>query len=84
MVGAENILELWGVTPKELAQIIDANPSLRGFLFGYVAEHKLKNLWFSKKEFSDRKKYDDHNRKLKGDISFIYRGAEIRVQSKSL
>jgi hypothetical protein len=84
MAEPKNILDSWGVTYEELAEMIDANPSLRGFLFGYVAEHKLKNLWFSKKEFSDRKKYDEHNRKLKGDVSFVYKGVEIRVESKSL
>ena len=34
--------ERWGFTAEELTRIVDENPSLRGMLFGYVAELKSK------------------------------------------
>ena len=42
-----NILERWQITAEELTELIDANPSMRGNMFGYVAEMKLRKLWFS-------------------------------------
>ena len=38
----ENILYRWGLTAKGLTSIVDANPSMRGLMLGYVAEYKLK------------------------------------------
>ena len=33
------ILEKWQITAEELTKIVDDNPSLRGFMFGYVSEY---------------------------------------------
>jgi len=41
------ILERWKLTAEELDEIVSGNPSLRGFMFGYVSEYKLKKMWFS-------------------------------------
>ena len=41
---AETILERWHLTADELTQIVDLNPSLRGFMFGYVAEFQLRKF----------------------------------------
>lgn len=32
------ILEKWQITAEELTKIVEDNPSLRGFMFGYVSE----------------------------------------------
>lgn len=78
------ILEQWKLTPTELGEIVSANPSMRGLIFGYVAEYKLRKIWFSDDRVSNLKKYDDHDRTRKGDISFLYKGAEFSVEVKSL
>lgn len=69
---------------EELNEIISANPSLRGFLLGYVAEHKLRQLLLADERVCHLIKYDNHDRRRKGDISFFYQGVEISVEVKSL
>ena len=53
-------------------------------LFGYVSEYKVRKDCFAGAEFSDLKKYDDHDRSKKGDISVVYQGCEVLVEVKSL
>ena len=78
------ILDLWGVTIGELNEIVAASPSLRGFMFGYVSEYKLKKMWFSDERIHKLLKYDNHDRTRKSDVTFIYKGVEISVEVKSL
>jgi len=78
------MLDEWQVTWEDLNEIIGSNPSLRGMVFGYVAERKLRTMWFSDKRFSDVVKYRNHDRQEKGDLGLTYRGQRIRVESKSL
>lgn len=79
-----DVLKLWKLSSKELNEIISANPSLRGFMFGYVSEYKLKKLWLSDARISNLVKYDNHDRARKGDFSFTYKGVQISVEVKSL
>ncbi len=58
-----NILERWQITAEELTELIDTNPSMRGNMFGYVAEMKLRKMWFSSERITRAIKYDDHDRK---------------------
>ena len=78
-----NILEYWQLTPSKLSAI-EENPSLRGYIFGHVAERKLLKMWFSGPKFRHVIRYDSHDRGRKGDISFTYKSTEIRVEAKSL
>lgn len=80
----ENILYRWGLTTDELTQIVDNNPSLRGMMLGYVAEYKLRKMYFEDPRVSALIKDDDHDRKNKGDIRFNYRGRSFRLECKSL
>jgi hypothetical protein len=68
----------------ELDQILTSNLSLRGFLFGYVAEHKLRTIGLADQRITNLIKYDNHDRTRKGDVSFTYAGAEVVVEVKSL
>jgi len=77
-------LERWKLTIDELDQIVSANPSLCGFMFGYVGEYKLRKTWFSDERINNLVKYDNHDRTRKGDLSFIYKGAPVTVEVKSL
>ena len=78
------ILERWKITAEELTQIVDDNPSLRGFIFGYVSEYKARAYFDGHAGIANVMKYDDHNRKDKGDISFRYKGKEFRIEAKSI
>ena len=79
-----SILERWNVTPAELTEIVDRNPSLRGMILGYLAELKLEKLWLTGADISNVIKYDDHDRKKKGDRVVRYKGQEFIFESKSL
>lgn len=78
------IIFLNGILLNKNSTKFSLNPSLRGITLGYVAEFKLKKIWFSSQHFSAVKKYDDHNRRQKGDLSVMYKGIEINMESKSI
>ncbi len=79
-----SILDEWEITPEQLTQLLDSNPSLRGMLLGYVAELKLKEIITSFPEVSYTTKFDDHDRKKKGDLYIVYHGRAFDVETKSL
>lgn len=82
---ARTILERWDISATELTQAIEENPSLRGMLLGYVAEYKLRSLWFTGRPgVAAFVKHDDHDRKRKGDLVVTYKGRHFIVESKSL
>jgi hypothetical protein len=56
----ESVLKRWGLTEQELTEIIEQNPSMRGLMFGYVAEYKLRRMHFSDPVFEGVHKADDH------------------------
>lgn len=80
----ETILDRWDVTPEELTELVEANPSLRGMMLGYLAELKLEKLWLSGDEVSEISKRDDYDKKKKGDRVIRYKGQEFVFESKSL
>ena len=80
----ETILDKWQITAEELTKIVQENPSLRGFIFGYVNEYKARVYFEGHEGIEHLKKYDDHDRNSKGDISFYYRGREFKIEAKSL
>src|SRR5437867_1938424 len=83
-VHAATILERWSVTAHELTTLVNDNPSLRGILLGYVAEHKFQQLIERHPHISGSKKYDDHDRTRKSDRVIVYKGVEFSVEVKSL
>lgn len=78
------ILEKWGISAHDLTKLIDENPSLRGMLFGYVAEFQFSKIWLVHPDVSYAIKPDDHNRKKKGDRVIIYKDEEFSIEVKSL
>lgn len=80
----KNILERFEISVEEFTEIVDANPSLRGFILGYIGEAKAKKLIKENPSVSDIYKPDDHNRKRKGDLYIKYKGKEFRIEVKSL
>ena len=81
---AGTILERWQVTAEEMTEIVDANPSLRGMILGYLVEVKLRYLWFTRPQIQDLKKYDDHDRAKKGDLVVTYKAQRFIIEAKSL
>ena len=80
----KTILETWGITIGEFTELLNLNPSLRGRLLGYIAEFKLRQIMTTLPGITYITKFDDHNRKKKGDLYIIYRGRAFDVESKSL
>ena len=79
-----NILDKWGINPDELTTLVAENPSLRGMLFGYVAELKYREMWLNHGGITSSFKHDDHNRNGKGDRVVTFQGQEFIVEVKSL
>lgn len=79
-----NILEHWSLTVEEFSQAIYENGSLRGMVFGYVAEIKLRKLLAANSNVTSYTKDDDHDRSKKGDLRLVYKGHEFKLESKSL
>ena len=41
------VIKEWKISLDEIDEVVTANPSLRGFLFGYLNEYMLKKMWFN-------------------------------------
>ncbi len=80
----KTILDRWDMTPEELTELVENNPSLRGMILGYLAELKLEKFWLSGDDVSEVTKHDDHDRQKKGDRVIRYKGREFIFESKSL
>ena len=78
------ILEEWDVTPEELSDVVRENPSLRGITLGYVAEMKLRKIIAAWEGATFFTKFDDHDRKRKGDLYVVYRDRAFDIEAKSL
>jgi hypothetical protein len=80
----QSILERWGITADDLTTVVEGNPSLRGMILGYMAEHKLRELLSRDKRLTNFRKDDDHDRERKGDLVVTYRDYDFRLEAKSL
>jgi hypothetical protein len=80
----QNIFDRWGITVKEASEIIESRPSLRGVLFGYVGEYKLKKKLLIDGRITEITPVDNHDRSARGDLIITYKGVNIGVQVKSL
>lgn len=82
--GYDSILDRWSISERELTEMVDDNPSLRGMILGYAAEVKFKNMYLDNRKDLQSWKDDDHNRLKKGDRRLIFKGKEIVIEVKSL
>jgi hypothetical protein len=60
-------------TPEELLDVISRRPSLRGMVYGYIAELKFAEYLRSEMGIVEQTIDDDH-KKTKSDITFVYKG----------
>lgn len=80
----KNILEVWDITVDDLTDLINDNPSLRGFIMGYLAEHKIRKFLSNDSRISNPRKFDDHDRSNKHDLVATYKGKDYSFEFKSL
>ncbi len=79
-----DILGDWGISASELAEIVAENPSMRGLMFGFVAEYKVKKEWLLRPGITNVVRPRSHDRKQKCDFTFDYRGLNVRLEVKCL
>lgn len=80
----KSLFEKWKISPRQLTDLVEQNPSLRGIMLGYVAELKFQEMFLSHEDITTIQKDDDHDRKRKGDRRITYKGKEFIVEVKSL
>ncbi len=80
MGGTPDLWAQWGLTAKELSEIVAENPSMRGLMFGFVAEYKLKKDWLLRTGITNLERPRSHDRKQKCDFRFDYRGINVKVE----
>ena len=69
-------------TPELLMEIIKT-PSLRGIVYGYVAEYEFRRYLREELRIEDYNRDDDH-KKTKSDLNFTYNHRRYSVQIKCL
>jgi hypothetical protein len=79
-----DLLTSWGITADELSEIVSENPSMRGLMFGFVAEYKLKKEGLLRPGITNLVRPRSHDRKQKCDFAFDYRGVSVKVEVKCL
>lgn len=72
------------ITQTEFNELLSNNPSLRGFVFGYVAEVKCKEDVCSSSEIKYLGKYPDSDRTKKGDMWISYKDKVFSIECKSV
>lgn len=66
------------VAPADLVAAIKRAPSLRGMIFGYIAEEMFAKHVLSHGDFADVRRHDDHDREAnKADRDFLYQGKAL-------
>lgn len=76
-------LLLEGLQVENLHVLLEGNPSLRGYLQGYLAEHHLTSLLTKTSDVTSIRKIPDAD-KAKGDLEVMFRGVPIIIECKSL
>lgn len=79
-----DLLTSWGITSAELSEIVSENSSMRGLMFGFVAEYKLKKEWLLRPGITNLERPRSHDRKQKYDFLLDYRGVPVRLEVKCL
>jgi hypothetical protein len=64
--------------------VIRENPSLRGFVYGYVSELEFERHYLKSRKNIERFSKDDDHRKTKSDRTVIYKGKPVTIQVKSI
>jgi hypothetical protein len=79
-------LQRYGATFEELERIVDENPSLRSFVVGYLNEERSRVFLADSLAgvLTDGGKPNDHDRSVKADRVYTYRGFTVRLEVKGV
>ena len=81
----ENFFERWSATEDEMNTVFARNPSIRGMVHGYLAEEKVRKMFFDNHPaVTNLHSPDDHDRDKKADWIFDYKGETVYCEVKSL
>lgn len=69
---------------ETIFRVIQENPSLRGFVYGYVSEMEFERHYLKSCKSIERFSKDDDHQKTKADRTVIYKGKPITIQIKSV
>lgn len=72
-----------GFSMQDLEDMVNENPSLRGYIQGYLAERRLKVQIEALPDVTSVEKIQDSSDE-KGDFKVIYKGVPITIESKSV
>lgn len=76
----ESLLWKLDTSTAELTGLIGENPSLRGFVTGYLAEIKLRKFVETLPGVTETRKFDDHDRTNKHDLEVCWGGESIPLR----
>lgn len=74
---------LAGVTLEEISSLLQENPSLRGYVQGFLCERRLTQWLRTLDGIELVSKIPDHS-PVKGDLLVTYKGESLKVEVKSL
>lgn len=69
---------------ETIFRVITDNPSLRGFVYGYVSEMEFERYYLKPRKGIEGFSKDDDHQKTKSDRTVIFKGKPISIQVKSV
>jgi hypothetical protein len=72
------------VSAETILHVIKDNPSLRGFVYGYVSEMEFEQHYLKARKTIESFSKDDDHKKSKSDRTVIFKGKPVTIQVKSI
>lgn len=72
------------VSAETILHVIKDNPSLRGFVYGYVSEMEFERHYLKARKTIESFSKDDDHKKSKSDRTVIFKGKPVTIQVKSI
>ncbi|MCU0783781.1 MAG: hypothetical protein MUF81_06980 [Verrucomicrobia bacterium] len=72
------------VSAETILRVIQDNPSLRGFVYGYVSEMEFEQHYLKARKTIESFSKDDDHKKTKSDRTVVFKGKPISIQVKSI
>lgn len=69
---------------ETIFRVIEENPSLRGFVYGYVSEMQFERHYLKARKSIEGFSKDDNHQKTRADRTVIFEGKSITIQIKSV
>jgi hypothetical protein len=69
---------------ETIFQVIQDNPSLRGFVYGYVSEKEFEKHYLKTRKTIESFSKDDDHEKTKSDRTVVFKGKRVTIQVKSI